>query len=917
MNPVHLPLRSLALACLALIHGAHAPAFAVPSPKVPAGFEDIVLGQVEQVEIRLLGRSLGLFAVKVTPDAVSIEQPEAVADALGLRQEAEAAQDSGVRAQVVRALAQPMPRNGNLACNGAGVVSAGSCGYLDTERAAVIFDESNGAMELFLARAWLPVASDEERRYHSLSGSAENALIHRQTANFTSGRGYRNLTATGAGALGVTDQSYLGLNWAFIQADQDKKSSSTLRVDDLYYRHDFDRRFYAQAGRMDQRNLASPLGGNFGFSMLPLGRFDGARFGTTQAYVNLGVAAQGSPLTALLSGDARVDAYRGNELLSTSYLRAGINDIDTAAFPEGSYIVTLRIYENGVLSRTETAPFSKVGGGAESKTTQWFVQGGRRVEPAARPQAPEGGLSLQAGVRTPLPWNMFLTSGVASLHGAAYNETKLDWRRAFDAGVLDSSLSFIAGSDGARGNSQLISFNNGVSWNLYRYQMRGASCERRDSVLARDIGCYDSLSASVSFPLGKWSSLAGYTYSNTIGRPLFADGLPDGGWPGAHPPNREHAPDRVSRAFQVGLTRSFSWQKLIFSSRFGAFHRAAGSTAASDLGVYAGLTISGASQTPAAGSKSTFSSAGTELRSQRNGPAQIGYNANQTWMWQNGTYRELGADVSGVRDDSFSAAVRGRVDGRLGNLAATLADSYRRADGAHNPSLTGSYTSSFALGRGGLYFGGDSGRGEPAAALAVQVAPNEQATGEAAAEVAASGARPIKLGFGSRTLLPLEGFQPSQAQVNDAAASKASSTVSVATGNASRNYFLMPGKLVTQQVAANVSYTYVGRALDADGIALAGASVLNAALPALDEAGGFVLEVGQQTPDLFLLDEGAVWRCPLTVRRQHDVIRFVGETSCQVVDAHAMPPAMRGQARVNRLLQQEYLSAGKPGAMVN
>jgi hypothetical protein len=890
------------LACLALVYGIHAPALAMPSSKVPAGFEDVVLGQIEQLEIRLLGRSLGVFAVKVTPSTVMIEQPEAVAEAIGFAEE----DKDAVRTHVVRALSQSMPRNGNLVC--AGSAPTTSCGYVETDNAAVIFDEGNGLLNLFLAKAWLPAESDEHRRYHSFSSGAENALIHRQTANFASGRGYRNLTATGAGALGLTEQGYLGVNWTFIQADQEQTSKSALRIDDLYYRHDLGKAFYGQVGRMDQRNLASQLGGNFGFSMLPLGRFDGARLGTTQAYVNAATATQGSPVTVLLSADARVDAYRGNELLSTAYLRAGVNEVDTSTFPDGSYLVTLRIYENGVLNRTENTPFTKTGGGAMNKTTQWFMQGGRLVDAATdRPQK-EAAFSMQTGVRVALPWDIFMTTGVASLRSAIYNETKLDWNRAFSAGVLSTSTSFFAGNNGARGNSQLLSFNNGVSWSLYRYHMRGTSCEPVEQQMPRDIGCYDALNATVSFPIGKWSTSTGYNYSKTIGRPLFDDPFMEGS-PGAIPNTGDRARDNVTRTMQIGLSRSFAWRKAIVGSRFGAFRRAGAGDRPGETGIYAAFTLSGASQPVAASGKSTFSSAGTDVRTNRNAPTQIGYNANQTWMWQNGTYRELGVDLSGYRDEALSAAVRGRVDGRFGNLSATVADNYRRTDDAHNASVTGSYASSFALGRSGLFFGGDSGRGEPSAALAVQVERNDDASDDLAAELSGPGVRAVKLGFGASALLPIEGFQPAQAEVRDAATGNASSTVSVATGSGARDYFLMPGKLVTQKIATKVSYTYVGRALAAGGTPLAGAAILNAALPALDEHGGFVLEVGQKIPDLYLLNQGRILRCGLTVQRQRDVIMFVGETTCAMVAPEALPNELRQQARVKRLTGRSDLAA--------
>ncbi|ENP6945099.1 hypothetical protein ACD454_004511, partial [Shigella flexneri] len=63
--------------------------------------------------------------------------------------------------------------------------------------------------------------------------------------------------------------------------DADDVSDSNTDVSDLYYRYDFLRRYYVQAGRMDNRTLFNAQGGNFTFNFLPLGAIDGMRIGST------------------------------------------------------------------------------------------------------------------------------------------------------------------------------------------------------------------------------------------------------------------------------------------------------------------------------------------------------------------------------------------------------------------------------------------------------------------------------------------------------------------------------------------------------------------------------------------------------------------------------------------------------------
>ncbi|WMR44923.1 TcfC E-set like domain-containing protein, partial [Stenotrophomonas maltophilia] len=327
---------ALALAMAAPLVAAHG---------VPAGFEDLVEGQTEQLDIQLFGRSAGLSPVRVTLEHVQLEDPARVLQALDLPAEAQAA--------LLPALSQPLPRNSHLACRFGGATAG--CGYLDPPEdptaARALYDEGEGAVRLFVARQWIPGEPAAER-YHKVTANAENAFLHQQTLNVSGGRDYQALSARGVGTLGLFDRGHLSADWYYTQQRyRSRGGDDDFQFDNVYYRHDLGQAHYLQAGRMDRRNLSSPQGGTFSFSMLPLDRFQGARVGTTQAYVDTDAAVQATPLTVLLARDARVDVFDGERLLQTFYLQAGINQIDTRNFPFGNYLVRMRIYEDGVLVR--------------------------------------------------------------------------------------------------------------------------------------------------------------------------------------------------------------------------------------------------------------------------------------------------------------------------------------------------------------------------------------------------------------------------------------------------------------------------------------------------------------------------------------------------------------------------------------
>jgi len=857
---------------------------------VPPGFEDIVTGHDERINIKFLGKQLGLFRVFVTPDGVRFEEPERVLHMLSSQIHPEAD-----KALLREALSKTMLRNGNLAC--AGQLGESGCGYVDTESAAVIYNESDGNIELFLSRQWV-TTEERDQRFRVPSPMTENALIHQQTINLSGGQGYKSLSVSGTGALGITSNSFLGGNWSFTHSDYSRGSASEVLLRDLYYRHDYDSEHYAQAGRMDNRNLASSLGGNFGFTMLPVGTLDGVRVGTTQAYVNSQVLQQGTPVTLLLTRDSRIDAYRGQELLGTFYMKAGVNALDTSRFPDGTYPLTLRVFENGVQSRTQTTPFTKIGGGADSRTRQWFVQAGRSSDRNRIDRNTTDSTATAAGLRIPLLQTMALTSGVASIGRHLYNETALEMRHAFPQGVLSAGASFFAGNDGSRGNTQQISFADGVSWSVYRYHMRGVACNGRTASY-RDIGCYDMLNANVSFPYKNWSAMLGYTYNKSAGgSPFLLGDVSERTW--TTPPG--HSGSRWSRAFQVALSRSMTWRKVSANLRIGVYANRNASVR-NDYGGYVGVTLSMAQPALQRQRASSYTSAGADVRTDRD-RTKTHYTLDRNWNWQGDSYRELTLGLSGDDVDTQTGTIQGRWKGRYGDVTGTVANSYSREEG-NNLSVTGSYSSSFALSRHGVFLGTSASQSDPLAGFAVRVNKHEDAMGMAA-EVSSDSSARIKVGFGQQALLPVSAFTPVTTEVSDAGTQVSPGSTSVTEGLGKQTLFMVPGQLTLRNVDAKVIYTYVGQAFSASGTALSNSVILNGSMPIIDSQGGFIAEMEHKESELYVIDGSTLMRCPLHVKHQKDVLMMVGKVHCEVAGPDALPESLRKQARVRKLLERRY-----------
>lgn len=166
----------------------------------PPGFESLLEGQTEQIEVLLPGHSLGLFPVVVKPDTVQFMSPLMVLESSGL-----AALPVAERQKALAALSRPLLRNSNLVCGVSEAKDSSECGYVatDKEDVAVIFDENNGQLSLFLNRDWLPDEERRDKRWLTPTPEGVSAFIHRQTLYLSDDLHSRNMTLNGSGLAGA------------------------------------------------------------------------------------------------------------------------------------------------------------------------------------------------------------------------------------------------------------------------------------------------------------------------------------------------------------------------------------------------------------------------------------------------------------------------------------------------------------------------------------------------------------------------------------------------------------------------------------------------------------------------------------------------------------------------------------------
>lgn len=844
------------------------PGVSYATPLIPAGFEALMLGQNEKVEVVLFTTSLGLYDAEVKPETLLFSHLTPLAQHLI---EAGYVNPMFKRA-LIAALHSPLPRNGHLAC------AAPGCGFVKTDAVAIIFDENRSALDLFINPNWLMQKAHSDR-YLSAAPNSQNALVHQQTVNWSRTQKDINVSARGVGALGLGANRYLAGNWNAYFARANQQSRQQFRVQDLYLRQDWGKRHYLQAGQMDRAALASRLGGSFNFSLLPMPIFRGLRVGTTQAWRNQErIEDNATPVTLLLNRRARVDLYRGAELLGSQYLMPGLQAINTRQLPGGSYPLQLRVYESDTLIRTEDVAFSKAASGFASDGLEWFAQAGQPVDRTAQPTY-AGRPSWQAGVRARVLRSMQVTSGVSASAGGFFNETRLDWQTALGRSTLSASATVLIDARGVRGNAQQISLNNGVSLSLYRSEQRGARC--RGGRQSDGLGCGESLSATLSTQLKGWTATLGYTRSTQYPFSLPFDAHQTG-----YSPRVTERRKTVSTTTQLSMGRGFTYGNMSINGQAGLFRsHQRNRQDRSDRGVFLGLTLSHIARPPSSTTRNSQTNLNTQYRTSAQSGQQTTWNVSHNESFQASSLRSWQATLSGSEGRDLSATLGGRVDGRYGNLNATVSHS-QFSYAASQQSLTGGYDSTLIASGSGLWLS-DAGYGTPSGAALVRVAGTPGVVPGAAIDVQANG-RTTTLGLGDSAALPLPGWQQSSTDIRESERVTGPLQASIGYGSGSKTAFIQPGRLVTREVSAKVTYTLVGRAL-ADGQPLRQGMAMNAHGDRLNQAGAFVLETPAPLQQLYIVQQDRFFTCALPALDAAVTLQVSGEVQCQEITLAALP----------------------------
>ncbi|HAK7944014.1 TPA: hypothetical protein H2V50_004431 [Salmonella enterica] len=861
-----------------LFGGALFSCFPSHARSIPAGFESLSLGQDEYLDVNLGDENAGVFPVFVTPESLLFRQPEALLAKLPLDNISEE-----IRKKLLAKLSSPLPRHDGL-------------WHFDPKKdgVGVVYNEQEQSVMLLINPTWV---GNSNKQFLQPSYNSERAFISQQSFVFNHDKRAESLGGSGYFAQGISGKSYIRGDWtAFHNENEWMGASSQFQISNLFLRGDISQGMYIQGGRMDVSSLNSRLGGDFAFSLLPLNTMNGVRMGSTSAYINDSVQLSSAPLTVILTQPARVDVYRGERLLGTSYEDTGVHDIDTSNFPTGSYPVTLKIYQNGRLYRQETQFFENLpSGNSGPDQFQWFVQAGKDATTETYTginNANNKNISLAGGVKTGISRYLSWTAAIMKNHKTGLlSENDLTLTIPTSLGNLELKSGYLSqGVKGAADNEQINWNNGGSSLYLYRHHTHSDSEKNRND--------YDSYSANASTNLSNWTATLGYTLTQSEQRywQPFQDNITpqitsqDIGYR----QNMGMSRSRYTTSnFMFSLGTNVTYSGWNFWPRVGVFSGRGDGQGKKNNGIF--LTLSLSRNTALA---SGISSNTTAAINYRQHSSDNSISLRQQWVWNGKDYRSF--DVGGTAGKNHNdTTINGEWDGAWGSSGVSAEHTYSTK--YSNTILSGHYDSSFVVSSSGVVWGSNSGNESTLSGVIVDArGDSDEKVNGPVAKIDAMFGGDTYLNEGQQTFIPVSDYSPTQIEISDAGVY--GSNGNLIRGGGRHSVFLLPGHISLNRLSANATYVYVGKLTVSGKNLLNGGKILNADVPDVNPDGSFVAEFSSTPDDIYVLKSHQFYVCPLEFTEGFNNIRQAGVLNCSHIDMTGLPSKIQNSTRVAKLL---------------
>lgn len=341
---------------------AHASATAIESIGVPAGFAELTRPRELVVDVFFGGKMIGEAKVLARPGFLQFKNPDQV---LGQVPELD------VSPELSELLATELPTHSELVCTGP---PSGGCGELSPPLAGIIFDESHFRVDLFINPRFLRLMRPQEQLYLATPAAGPS---------LTSSSGLALSGSSGRGtAYNIQNRTILGYRNARIRSDLSYASHIGLVADTIVAEVDRPRMRYS-AG------LFWAPGLDLTGERRIVGVGVGTQFDTRTDHDTL----DATPLVLFLAQPSRVEMLVDGRLVTSAEYSAGNNLLDTSSLPDGSYPLVLRIHDANGAIREERRFFTKDAQIAPVGQEVYFAYAGKLAN--TRPNHP---LSVSGGV---------------------------------------------------------------------------------------------------------------------------------------------------------------------------------------------------------------------------------------------------------------------------------------------------------------------------------------------------------------------------------------------------------------------------------------------------------------------------------------------------------------------------------------
>lgn len=399
----------------------------------PKGFEDVDDSVSTEFDLHFQDRSVGSFRATFKDGHLSFIDPQAVARALGPNVDT---------AMAAAFLSKPLPANEQFKCR-PGVMLNTGCGVLPGESSGLIVNPESFSVSLFLGRDYLISSISGPR----MLGPAISGPSLIQTVRFSA------IQDAGSGAsFGGTFDTLASMGRTSLVAQTTLSDYEGLRSQQLYAQHIWSDRRAAVGLLQDYQSLVFT---NYRVIGAELGSFYGTLLDSTNDTA--------TPLEVLLPQRAQVEIYRDGVLMTAGRYDAGLQLLNTAALPEGSYTVRIVARDGARVLLDQSRTFSKISNMVPPGKTAFRVRVGERAADnfAGIDGSDSGGflpkttgeLVVSASAQRRLGRAMAGSVMITSFESRVYGESSLQLFSSKVSGLVGGGL----GSDGTY--SALVSTN--------------------------------------------------------------------------------------------------------------------------------------------------------------------------------------------------------------------------------------------------------------------------------------------------------------------------------------------------------------------------------------------------------------------------------------------------------------------------